>query len=57
MLSLGMSGTECAGQPAWEMKELALQMEVDMPSAVLLIEHAVEASAWTSGAHADAVGG
>ena len=47
---------ECAGQPAWEMKEPTLEMDVDMPSAVLLMEHAVEASAWTSQVHADAAG-
>ena len=28
---------ECARQPAWEMKELTLEMDVDMPSAVLLM--------------------
>ena len=51
-----MSGAECAGQPAWEMKELTLEMDVDTPSAVLLMEHIVEVSAWTSRVHTDAVG-
>ena len=32
-----MSGAECAGQPAWEMKELTLEMDVDTLSAVLLM--------------------
>ena len=39
-----------------EMKELTLEMKVDMLSAVLLMGHAVEVSAWTSRVHADAVG-
>ena len=47
---------ECARQPAWEMKELPLEMDLDPPSAVLLMEHAVEVSAWTSRVHADAAG-
>ena len=42
-----MSSVECARQSAWEMKELTLEMDVDMLSAVLLMEHAVEVSAWT----------
>ena len=52
----GTSGAEFARQPASKMKELTLQMDVDTPSAVLLMEHAVEASAWTSQVHADAMG-
>ena len=51
-----MSSAECAGQPAWEMKELTLEMDVDTSSVVLLMEHAVEASAWTLQVHADAAG-
>ena len=47
---------EYARQPAWEMKELTLEMDVDVPSAVLLMEHTVEASAWTSRVHSDAAG-
>ena len=43
-----MGGMECARQPVWEMKELTLEMDVDTSSAVLLMEHTVEASAWTS---------
>ena len=39
------------------MKGLTLQMEVDMLSAVLLMEHAVEASAWTLRVHTDVVDG
>ena len=41
----GMSSAEFAGQPASKMKELTLKMDVDTPSAVLLMEHAVEVSA------------
>ena len=47
---------EFARQPASKMKELTLEMDVDMLSAVLLMEHAVEVSAWTSQVHADAAG-
>ena len=52
----GMSGTESAGQHTLKTKEPTLRMNVDTPSAVLLKEHAVEVSAWTSRVHADAVG-
>ena len=48
---------ECARQPAWKMKELTLQMDVNALGAVLLMEHAVEASAWTLWVHTDAAGG
>ena len=41
----GMSGTEFARQPASKMKELTLKMDVDTPSAALLMECTVEASA------------
>ena len=51
-----MSGADCAGQPAWEMKELTLEMDVDTPSAVLLMEYTVKASSWTSRVHADEAG-
>ena len=48
---------ECARRPAWKMRELTLQMEVDVPGAVWLMEHMVEASAWTLQVHADTAGG
>ena len=51
-----MSGAEFAGQPASKTKELTLEMDVDTPSAVLLMEPAVGVSAWTSRVQADAVG-
>ena len=41
----GMSGTEFAGQLTSKTKELTLKMDVDTLSAILLMEHAVEASA------------
>ena len=41
----GTSGTEFARQPASRTKELTLKMDVDMPSAVLLMECAVEVGA------------
>ena len=50
-----MSSIECAGNVP-EMKELTLEIDVDTPRAVLLMEHAVEVSAWTWQVHADAVG-
>ena len=52
----GMSDAECTRQPASKMKELTLKMDVNMPSAVLLMECAVEVSACTSQVHTDAVG-
>ena len=39
---------EFVGQPALKMKGPTLEMDVDMPSAVLLREHAIEVGALTS---------
>ena len=41
----GTGGVEFAGQPVSKTKEPNLKMDVDMPSAVLLMECAVEVSA------------
>ena len=47
---------EFARQPASKTKEPTLEMDVDMPSAVILKELAIKVGSWTSRVHAVAVG-